>query len=185
MRHDRRAGPARSRPAIASTMSRCAQATGGVVVRVRATTTLTAPTTASLSMRRCREGCHCLARVDPNRAADAESEVSRAVTELGCVGVYLDPDEDVFGAQLAAPVVREAQRLGGPVVISAGIPRRSEPLQVLDLVRQVPDATIIIGRADQHLRTQHDRCLVRAYGARALDRDVERRATPRERAHVP
>ena len=90
------------------------------------------------------EGVYRLVRVDPNQGVDAVSEVARGIGDLGCVGVYIDPDEEVFRAQSAVEVVREARRLGVPVVISGGIPGRSEPLQVLALAERFPEARIVI-----------------------------------------
>ncbi|MEO6827172.1 MAG: amidohydrolase family protein [Microbacteriaceae bacterium] len=92
---------------------------------------------------------HRLARVDPNQGAGAIAELRRCVDELGCVGLFLNPDEELFRAQDAAPVVRAARDLGIPTVISAGMPARSEPLQILELAREVPDATIVLTSGGQ------------------------------------
>lgn len=90
-----------------------------------------------------------LARVDPNQKWEAIAELRRCVNELGCVGLFLNPEEEVFQVQDAIEVVRVAVDLGIPTVIFAGIPARSEPLQILDLARQVPDALIVMTSGGQ------------------------------------
>jgi predicted TIM-barrel fold metal-dependent hydrolase len=92
---------------------------------------------------------HRLARVDPNQGDAALHELRRCVTQLGCVGLYLDPDQEVFRVQDAAPVVALAAELGVPVVIVAGVPNRSEPLQVLDLATSVPAAVLLLTSGGQ------------------------------------
>lgn len=90
------------------------------------------------------DGVYRLVRVDPHQGLSAVAEMTRGIAHLGCVGVYIDPDEEVFRAQAAVEVVREAHLLGVPVVISGGIPGRSEPLQILALSEGTPDAIIIV-----------------------------------------
>lgn len=90
-----------------------------------------------------------LARVDPNQKGEAVAELRRCVNELGCVGLFLNPEEEVFRVQDAIGVVRAAADLGIPTVVSAGIPARSEPLQILDLARRVPEASIVMTSGGQ------------------------------------
>lgn len=90
-----------------------------------------------------------LARIDPNQGENALVELERAVTGLGCVGVFLNPDEEVFRIQDAAPVARLAGELGVPVVVVAGVVNRSEPLQVLELSQTVPGAQIVLTSGGQ------------------------------------
>lgn len=90
-----------------------------------------------------------LARVDPNQGNEAVAELRRCLGELGCAGVFLNPDEEAFRVQEAEQVVRTAAEAGVPVVIVAGIANRSEPLQVLDLAARVPDAQLILTSGGQ------------------------------------
>ncbi len=90
-----------------------------------------------------------LARVDPNQGGAAIAELERCLDELGCVGLYLDPDEEVFRIQDAEPVVAAARDRGRPVVINAGVPLRSEPLQILEVAERVPDASIVLTSGGQ------------------------------------
>lgn len=90
-----------------------------------------------------------LARVDPHQGAAAHSELRRCQVELGCVGLFLNPDEEVFRIQDAEEIVRYAASLGMPVVIVAGVPLRSEPLQILELAQKVPEAELILTSGGQ------------------------------------
>ncbi len=90
-----------------------------------------------------------LARVDPHQGAAALSELRRCQVELGCVGLFLNPDEEVFRIQDAEEIVRYAAVLDLPVVVVAGIPLRSEPLQILELARKVPEAELILTSGGQ------------------------------------
>jgi predicted TIM-barrel fold metal-dependent hydrolase len=90
-----------------------------------------------------------LARVDPNQGSDAVDELRRCIRDLGCVGLFLNPEEEVFRIQDAEPLVREAAERGLPTVIAAGVPLRSEPLQILDLADRVPEARLILTSGGQ------------------------------------
>lgn len=94
-------------------------------------------------------GIRRLVRVDPNQGRAAENELRRGITELGCVGLFLNPDEEVFRIQDAEPVVRVAAGLGIATVIVAGVPLRSEALQILELSAKVPDARLILSSGGQ------------------------------------
>ncbi|MDB4897803.1 MAG: hypothetical protein JWN15_4065 [Firmicutes bacterium] len=84
-------------------------------------------------------------RVDPWQGADAVTELRRSVRDLGLRGVYLNPWEENFpiNDEIVHPVVREAARLGVPVLINAGQVRVSHPTQVADLARQFPEVRFI------------------------------------------
>ena len=90
-----------------------------------------------------------LARVDPNQGARAVHEVRRAVTQLGCRGVFLHPGEEVFVIRDAVHVVRAAADLGVPTVVASGLYALSEPLQVLDLAAAVPEAIVVMSTGGQ------------------------------------
>ncbi|MBO3084731.1 amidohydrolase family protein [Cellulomonas fengjieae] len=90
-----------------------------------------------------------LARVDPLQGTAALSELRRCLDELHCSGVFLNPDEEVFAVQDAEAVVRVAADAGVPVVVVAGVPHRSEPLQILDLAARVPEARLILTSGGQ------------------------------------
>ncbi|MCU1570598.1 MAG: hypothetical protein JWR33_1339 [Naasia sp.] len=90
-----------------------------------------------------------LVRVDPNQGQAAVAELHRGIDELGCIGVFLNPDEEVFRIQDAEPVVRVAAERGLPVVIAAGVPLRSEPLQILELAQRVPRSQLVLTSGGQ------------------------------------
>lgn len=86
-----------------------------------------------------------ICRVDPWQGEEAVAELRRSVTELGLRGVYLNPWEENYQVndELVHPVVREAERLGVPVLINAGQVRVSHPSQVADLAATFPKVTFI------------------------------------------
>jgi predicted TIM-barrel fold metal-dependent hydrolase len=90
-----------------------------------------------------------LGRVDPWQGADAVAEARRCLDELGCSGLFLHPGEEVFPIREAVAVVSEAAVRGAPVVVATGTYALSEPLQVLELARAVPDATIVMTSGGQ------------------------------------
>jgi predicted TIM-barrel fold metal-dependent hydrolase len=85
-----------------------------------------------------------LGRVDPRQGMDAVAEARRCLTELACVGLFLHPGEEQFALSDCQGVVGVAAAIGRPVVIAAGVPALSEPLQFLELSRAVPDASIVM-----------------------------------------
>lgn len=91
-----------------------------------------------------------LCRVDPNRA-DAVEEVSRCLGDLGARGVFLHPAEELFRANdpRVDPVVTEAERRGRPVLISAGYPWVSEPLQIADLASRFSRISVVMTNGGQ------------------------------------
>jgi predicted TIM-barrel fold metal-dependent hydrolase len=90
-----------------------------------------------------------LGRVDPWQGTDAVAEARRCLDELGCAGLFLHPGEEVFPVREAAAVVAEAAVRGAPVVVATGTYALSEPLQVLELARAVPDAVIVMTSGGQ------------------------------------
>jgi predicted TIM-barrel fold metal-dependent hydrolase len=84
-------------------------------------------------------------RVDPWQGEDAVAELKRSVERLGLRGVYLNPWEENYqiNNEIVHPVIREAGRLGVPVMINAGQVRVSHPSQVADLAQTFPDITFI------------------------------------------
>lgn len=84
-------------------------------------------------------------RVDPWQGEEAVAELKRSVELLGLRGVYLNPWEENYqiNDEIVHPVIREAGRLGVPVLINAGQVRVSHPSQVADLARTFPDVTFI------------------------------------------
>lgn len=90
-----------------------------------------------------------LVRVDPNQGDHAVQEVRRAVTGLGCRGLFLHPGEEVFVIRDAVAVVQAAADLGVPTVVAAGLYALSEPLQVLEIAAAVPDATVVMSTGGQ------------------------------------
>ncbi|HEX2072160.1 MAG TPA: amidohydrolase family protein [Geodermatophilus sp.] len=90
-----------------------------------------------------------LGRVDPHQGSDAVAEARRCLDVLGCAGLFLHPGEEVFPIRQAAAVVAEAAVRGAPVVVATGTYALSEPLQVLDLARAVPDAVVVMTSGGQ------------------------------------
>jgi predicted TIM-barrel fold metal-dependent hydrolase len=90
-----------------------------------------------------------LGRVDPLDRDRAIAEATRCLDELGCVGLFLHPGEEVFPARLASPVVTVAASRGVPVVVAAGAYSLSEPLQLLELASAHPDVNIVMTSGGQ------------------------------------
>ena len=92
-----------------------------------------------------------LARVDPNRGAEALEELDRAVHTLHLRGLFLHPWEDHFrvNGPRVAPLVQRCAALGLPVVIAAGYPWLSEAAQVGDLARRFPEVQIVMTHGGQ------------------------------------
>jgi uncharacterized protein len=90
-----------------------------------------------------------LGRVDPHQGADAVAEARRCLDDLGCAGLFLHPGEEVFPVREAAAVVAEAADRGAPVVVATGTYALSEPLQLLELARAVPEAVLVMTSGGQ------------------------------------
>lgn len=90
-----------------------------------------------------------LGRVDPLDGERCLAEAQRCLDELGCVGLFLHPGEEAFAVRAAAEVVAFAAHRDVPVVIASGLYALSEPLQLLDLARAHPTATIVMTSGGQ------------------------------------
>lgn len=90
-----------------------------------------------------------LGRVDPLNGDGAVAEAHRCLTELGCVGLFVHPGEEVFSVTAAAPVAEVAAQRDVPLVVATGYPSLSEPLQVGDLAEQFPNLPIIMTSGGQ------------------------------------
>lgn len=80
-------------------------------------------------------------RIDPTLGADAVREAERALGELGFRGLFLHPWEDTF--RCSDRIVDPLCELGVPVLIAAGFPWVSEPLQIGELARRHPETTFV------------------------------------------
>ncbi|GAA5153847.1 hypothetical protein GCM10023321_24740 [Pseudonocardia eucalypti] len=91
-----------------------------------------------------------LARVDPNRP-DAAAELRRCFGSLGLRGLFLHPWEEVFQINdpRVEPVLRVCAEFGRPVVVAAGYPWVSEPLQVADVAGRYPGLRFVLTNGGQ------------------------------------
>ena len=91
------------------------------------------------------------ATVDPRDPA-APGEVERCVREHGMRGVKLHPWLQGFSAHEPGlgDVCETAARLAVPVLFHDGTPPFSTPLQLADLARSHPEATIVLGHGGLH-----------------------------------
>jgi len=92
-----------------------------------------------------------LARVDPNRGAEAVLELDRALGKLGLRGLFLHPWEETFrvNGPRVDPILARCAELRIPVVIASGYPWVSEAAQVGDLARRFPSVTIVMTHGGQ------------------------------------
>lgn len=91
-----------------------------------------------------------LARIDPLDPGSAV--LARELLGLGCAGVLLDPWRDSYCISACpelGPVVSEAELRGLPVVVEAGFPWVSEPLQVAEFAARHPGIPIVATRGLQ------------------------------------
>lgn len=89
---------------------------------------------------------HGFARLHPGYGEQAIQLLRTAVTELGFVGLKLHPVSTLShpsGADTIA-LVREAARLGVPVLFHCGDEPMTTPYQIAPLARVCPDAQIIL-----------------------------------------
>src|SRR6218665_2087847 len=110
-----------------------------------------------------------LARVDPNHR-DAIAEIARCAEELGAAGYYLSPREECFQIDgRRAPAALEAiVGTGLPLVVEAGVPWVSEPLQILAVSERHPELDIVMTNGGQFNISG----LGQADAAEALDRSA-------------
>jgi hypothetical protein len=90
-------------------------------------------------------------RVDPRLKGKAVQELNRIVKDLKLRGLMLHPMEQAFKVndELVRPVFKECSDLNIPVLIAAGYPLISTPLQIGDLAGIFPDLIIIMTHAGQ------------------------------------
>jgi len=86
-----------------------------------------------------------MARVDPWQKTVALDELRRARESLDLFGLVLHPWEELFQVSLALvdPLVEYAAGEGMPVMVEAGYPLVSHPLDIAELARRHPQATFI------------------------------------------
>lgn len=91
------------------------------------------------------------ARVNPHLRADAEAALAVAFDRLGLRGLVLHPWEEPFAINdpLVFPLVEMAIRRSLPVMLEAGYPILSHPLQCADLARRFPDGVFIMTHGGQ------------------------------------
>jgi uncharacterized protein len=92
-----------------------------------------------------------LARVDPNRGAEALDELDRGLQTLYLRGLFLHPWEDHFrvNSPLVDPLFQRCAARGTPVVIATGYPWLSEAAQVGDVARRFADVQIVMTHGGQ------------------------------------
>ena len=90
------------------------------------------------------------ARIDPWQPGAAES-LCRALETLGLRALYLNPWEEHFRADLKSldPLMAIAQAHRAPVLVAAGYPWVSEPLQVKKLADRWPALPVIMSNGGQ------------------------------------
>src|SRR5262249_34131924 len=95
--------------------------------------------------------CVGFARVDPWRLDKAVAELDRACSQIGLLGVLLDPWEDHFvvSSALVDPVVQRAGELGIPVLLAGGYPNFSHPSQIGVLAARHPHVRFIATHGGQ------------------------------------
>lgn len=89
-----------------------------------------------------------MAAVNPWHGELAIADLREAVA-LGAVGLKLHPALQGFLAcgSVVYPLLDEVGRLGVPVYIHTGTPPYAQPLHVVELARQWPDITFVLGHA--------------------------------------
>lgn len=90
-----------------------------------------------------------LGRVDPLNGDAATREAERALTDLGCAGLFLHPAEEVFSILAARDVFEVAQKHRRPVVVASGYQGFSEPLQVAQVASDFPDVPVVLTTGGQ------------------------------------
>ena len=89
-------------------------------------------------------------RIDPRRGASAIAELHRC-RAAGLRGIKVDPFEQAFqiNSRLTQAFFHECAALGVPVLVVAGYPVLSSPIQVGDLAERVPELTLIMAHGGQ------------------------------------
>lgn len=90
-------------------------------------------------------------RVDPRQGAAARSDLQRCVRDLGLRGLFLHPFEEGYKIDGVASieVLRDAGRLGIPVIVASGYPWVSHASQVAFAAARAPDTTIVMTHGGQ------------------------------------
>ena len=91
-----------------------------------------------------------LARLDPNRNS-ARADLTHAYNELGLSGLFLHPAQEYcpITAPRAIHLIELSARERKPVVVAAGFPWMSEPLQVADVALRFPETTFVMTNGGQ------------------------------------
>ena len=90
-----------------------------------------------------------LGRVDPLDGDRCLDEAARCLDDLGCAGLFLQPGEEAFAVRVTGQLLALAADRHAPVVIAAGVYALSEPLQLLDIAKAHPHATIVMTSGGQ------------------------------------
>ena len=90
--------------------------------------------------------------INPLEGKKAINEFRRSVEKLGMKGLKLHPWLQGFSCSDSEimPVVEESIRLKVPILFHDGTPPYSTPLQIANLARMYPEATIILGHSGLH-----------------------------------
>jgi hypothetical protein len=91
------------------------------------------------------------ARIDPRHGKRAIREVDRAVKRKKLQGVKLDPFEQGFQitSEIVDPILDKCSRLDIPVLVEAGYPALSLPIQIGEIADMHPDLAIIMAHGGQ------------------------------------
>ena len=91
------------------------------------------------------------ARVNPYLGDDAEATLATAFDRLGLRGLVLHPWEETFAINdpLVFPLVSMAVERSLPVMLEAGYPMLSHPLQCADLAARFPDGLFVMTHGGQ------------------------------------
>ncbi len=95
------------------------------------------------------DNLHPYAVVNPLDGKEAVLEFRRCIEELGMKGLKLHPWLQGFSCSddCMRPIVEESIRLNVPIIFHDGTPPYSTPLQIANLARMYPEATIISGHS--------------------------------------
>jgi len=93
---------------------------------------------------------HGFARIDPRRRESALAELESCRSE-GLCGVKVDPFEQGFqiNSDLVFPFFEACAAVDMPVLVVAGYPVVSSPIQIGDLAERLPELTIVISHGGQ------------------------------------
>lgn len=91
------------------------------------------------------------ARVNPHLREEAEAALATAFDKLGLRGLVLHPWEETFAVNdpIVFPLVKMAVERTLPVMLEAGYPILSHPLQCADLASRFPDGLFVMTHGGQ------------------------------------